>query len=137
MTQGQKALRLKLLGAVHKHPFCKESKAQEVWGEYLQGLYGVESSGRLSIDELYNLLDILHKKTDKAIQKGLRATPKGKATGAQIHAIETLWEEKARDGSSEAMMRFAKRVTGVLALSLTALTQREATHVIVALKRMV
>lgn len=135
MTEGQKALRLKLLGAIHKHEFCKQSKKMDAWSDYLSSLYGVESSSNLSIDELYNLLDILNKKTDKAITKGARVYPKDRASQAQIFTMESIWKSKARDESHEAMMRFVKRVTGVVALHLTILSKIDASRVIIAMKR--
>jgi len=136
MTEAQKALRKNLLAKIHKHEFCKQSKAQDAWGAYLYSLYGVESSGNLSIDELYNLLDILNKKSDKAIKKGARVYPNDRASQAQIFTIEKLWKEKARDKSHEAMMRFVKRVTGVVALHLTILSKIDASKVILAIQRM-
>ena len=60
MTQKQEYLRRGLLAKIHMHPHVKQRKEFDVWEEYLLNAYGVRSCAELSIDELYNLLDVLN-----------------------------------------------------------------------------
>ncbi len=136
MTEAQKIFRNNLLAKIHTQPFCKEAKQNDSWGEYLKGLYGVESSKYLSIEELINLLDVLKGKTTSKVCGSREVVDKRFASLAQIEMIKSLWESKARDGSALALRNFIFRIVHIRPLHLENLSKIEATNIILAIKRL-
>lgn len=135
MTEGQKALRKKLLAKIHQHPFCKEAKELESWTAFLQNGYGVTSSADLSIDELMNLFDVIRGIKEPKIG-GVRESKEGMASPKQIYTIEKLWDEKAKDKSSLALRKFIKRTIKIMPLHLRSLSIMDASRVITAIKKL-
>ncbi|CUV65216.1 conserved hypothetical protein [Sulfurovum sp. enrichment culture clone C5] len=134
MTEGQKAFRKNLLAKVHQHPFCKEAKGLDTWNHFLQNGYGVDSSAKLSIGELLNLVEVMNSKSEPRIS-GTRESDIGYASSKQIYVIDTLWKDKARDKSDLALRKFIKRTIKSMPLHLSNLSKIDASRVITALKR--
>ncbi|MBT0611971.1 phage protein GemA/Gp16 family protein [Campylobacter hyointestinalis] len=129
MSKKQENYRKALLAIVHTHPFYKHAKENEAWGEFLSN-WGVDSSAKLSIKELVNLIVVMDGKEK----------PKSKdsqfATRSQIYAIETLWQKVAKDSSYRALLIFIKRITKNLYLKIEYLKKHEASKVLIVLKKM-
>ncbi len=96
--------------------------------EFMLSRFGVESSTKLTIDELKLLLDFCN--------RNVSDIPVSKATEAQLHKINTLWCEKAKNKSIEAMCSFASKIAKRQVGFINELRKDEATKVIVALEKM-
>lgn len=96
--------------------------------EFMLSRFGVDSTTKLSIDELKLLLDFCNRKVSDI--------PVSKATEAQLHKINTLWLEKAKNKSIEAMCSFASKIAKRQVGFINELRKDEATKVIVALENM-
>lgn len=97
--------------------------------EFILSRFGVESSTKLSIDELKLLLDFCN--------RNVSDIPVSKATEAQLHKINTLWCEKAKNKSIEAMCSFASKIAKRQVGFINELRKDEATKVIVALEKLI
>lgn len=96
--------------------------------EFMLSRFGVDSTTKMSITELKQLLDFcLGKVSDVSVDL---------ASEAQVHKMETLWAQKARDKSPMALLLFAKRITKRSVYDILALKKVEATKLIVALEKM-
>ena len=109
--------------------------------EFMLSRFGVDSTTKLSIDELKLLLDFcLHKAefppVGRACNRKVSDIPVSKATEAQLHKINTLWLEKAKNKSIEAMCSFASKIAKRQVGFINELRKDEATKVIVALENM-
>jgi hypothetical protein len=140
MTEGQQMLRKNLLAKIHQHPFCKTAKSLETWEGFLMEWYGVDSSAKLSIDELLNLYNVIQA---NALPKvgGKRMRPinnlgEDGITAKQKYRVERLWETKSREKNTTALMQFIYRITGKFFLTLDALSKKEASVLIAALGRL-
>ena len=100
----------------------------EMRKEFMLSRFGVDSTTKLSIDELKLLLDFCN--------RNVSDIPVSKATEAQLHKINTLWLEKAKNKSIEAMCSFASKIAKRQVGFINELRKDEATKVIVALERM-
>ena len=96
--------------------------------EFILSRFGVESSTKLTIDELKLLLDFCN--------RNVSDIPVSKATEAQLHKINTLWLDKAKNKSIEAMCSFASKIAKRQVGFINELRKDEATKVIVALEKM-
>ena len=96
--------------------------------EFMLSRFGVDSTTKLSIDELKLLLDFCNRKVSDI--------PVSKATEAQLHKINTLWLDKAKNKSIEAMCSFASKIAKRQVGFINELRKDEATKVIVALENM-
>ena len=96
--------------------------------EFMLSRFGVDSTTKLSIDELKLLLDFCN--------RNVSDIPVSKATEAQLHKINTLWLEKAKNKSIEAMCSFASKIAKRQVGFINELRKDEATKVIVALENM-
>ena len=96
--------------------------------EFILSRFGVESSTKLTIDQLKLLLDFCNRKVSDI--------PVSKATEAQLHKINTLWLEKAKNKSIEAMCSFTSKIAKRQVGFINELRKDEATKVIVALENM-
>lgn len=97
--------------------------------EFILSRFGVESSTKLTIDELKLLLDFCN--------RNVSDIPVSKATEAQLHKINTLWLDKAKNKSIEAMCSFASKIAKRQVGFINELRKDEATKVIVALEKMI
>ena len=109
--------------------------------EFMLSRFGVDSTTKLSIDELKLLLDFcLHKAefppVGRACNRNVSDIPISKATEAQLHKINTLWLEKAKNKSIEAMCSFVSKIAKRQVGFINELRKDEATKVIVALENM-
>lgn len=100
----------------------------EMRKEFMLSRFGVDSTTKLSIDELKLLLDFCN--------RNVSDIPVSKATEAQLHKINTLWLEKAKNKSIEAMCSFASKIAKRQVGFINELRKDEATKVIVALENM-
>ena len=96
--------------------------------EFMLSRFGVDSTTKLTIDELKLLLDFCNRKVSDI--------PVSKATEAQLHKINTLWLEKAKNKSIEAMCSFGSKIAKRQVGFINELRKDEATKVIVALENM-
>jgi hypothetical protein len=139
MTQKQEYLRRGLLAKIHIRPFTKQSKELDAWQEYLLNSYGVRSSADLSIDELYNLLDVMDGKTQPKIS-GVRPRVKRAAklqtdkdaplTEKQEAYLRKLWNiEPGKRGlvtATKELAEFSLRTLGFSFLYLQDLSSSQA-----------
>lgn len=129
MTKKQTAYRKQLLAIIHTHEFYKHAKANEAWQDFLSN-WGVKSSAELSIKELVNVLAVMNGKDSPKDPNLEFATP------SQIYAINILWQKVANDSSMRALLWFIKRITKNLYVKPEFLKKREASKVLIALKKM-
>ncbi len=96
--------------------------------EFMLSRFGVDSTTKLTIDELKILLDFCN--------RNVSDIPISKATEAQLHKINTLWLEKAKNKSIEAMCSFTSKIAKRQVGFINELRKDEATKIIVALENM-
>ena len=96
--------------------------------EFMFSRFGVDSTKRLTIDELKLLLDFCKGKISDIAP--------ARATERQLYKISKLWTEKARDKSDSALLSFIKRIISKELQTAKELTKAEAINVIVALDKM-
>ena len=127
MTQSQIAYKKRL---IQKIQIVKNNvfSDDEMRKEFILSRFGVESSTKLTIDQLKLLLDFCNRKVSDI--------PVLKATEAQLHKINTLWLDKAKNKSIEAMCSFASKIAKRQVGFINELRKDEATKVIVALENM-
>jgi hypothetical protein len=104
--------------------------------EFMLSRFGVDSTTKLSIDELKLLLDFCNRKVSD-IPMLHQIEHKELITQAQLEKIRVVWKEKARDKSEEALLKFVKRVSRYELERLEDLLKGKATKVIVALEKMI
>lgn len=104
--------------------------------EFMLSRFGVDSTKKLSIDELKLLLDFCNRKIND-IPMLHQIEDKEFITQAQIEKIRVIWKEKARDKSEEALLKFVKRVSKYELERLEDLLKGKATKVIIALENMI
>uniref|UniRef100_UPI004047FAEE phage protein GemA/Gp16 family protein n=1 Tax=Aliarcobacter sp. TaxID=2321116 RepID=UPI004047FAEE len=78
--------------------------------EFMLSRFGVDSTTKLSIDELKLLLDFCNRKVSD-IPMLNQIKDKELITQAQLEKIRVVWMEKARDKSEEALLKFVQRVS--------------------------
>lgn len=102
--------------------------------------YGVDSSAKLSIDELLNLYNVIQANAlPKVGGKRMRLINnlgEDGITAKQKYRVERLWETKSREKNTTALMQFIYRITGKYFLTLDALSKKEASVLIAALGRL-
>ena len=127
MTQSQIAYKKSLIQKIQivKHNVFSDDESRR---EFILSRFGVDSTTKLSIDELKLLLDFCNRKVSDI--------PVSKATEAQLHKINTLWLDKAKNKSIEAMCSFTSKITKRQVGFINELRKDEATKVIVALENM-
>ena len=126
MTQSQIAYKKSLIQKIQivKHNVFSDDESRR---EFILSRFGVDSTTKLSIDELKLLLDFCNRKVSDI--------PVSKATEAQLHKINTLWLDKAKNKSIEAMCSFTSKITKRQVGFINELRKDEATKVIVALEK--
>jgi len=100
----------------------------EMRKEFMISRFGVDSTTKLSIDELKLLLDFCN--------RNVSDIPISKATEAQLYKLSKLWGEKARDKSFPAFLSFINKISTIKLETAKQLTKHEATKVIIALENM-
>ena len=126
MTQSQIAYKKRL---IQKIQIVKNNvfSDDEMRKEFILSRFGVESSTKLTIDQLKLLLDFCN--------RNVSDIPVSKVTEAQLHKINTLWLDKAKNKSIEAMCSFTSKITKRQVGFINELRKDEATKVIVALEK--
>ena len=127
MTNKQQTYKKSLIQKIQivKHNVFIDDESRR---EFMLSRFGVESSTKLTIDELKLLLDFCN--------RNVSDIPVSKATEAQLHKINTLWLDKAKNKSIEAMCSFVSKIAKRQVGFINELRKDEATKVIVALERM-
>ena len=127
MTNKQQTYKKSLIQKIQilKHNVFIDDESRR---EFMLSRFGVDSTTKLSIDELKLLLDFCN--------RNVSDIPVSKATEAQLHKINTLWLEKAKNKSIEAMCSFASKIAKRQVGFINELRKDEATKVIVALETM-
>jgi len=97
--------------------------------EFIVSRFGVDSTTKLSIDQLKLLLDFCTKKVSDIPMVYMSTQP-------QIKKIKDLWQEKARDKSEKALLKFASKILKNNTTSLDNLLKGKATNLIVALNNL-
>jgi phage gp16-like protein len=127
MTQSQQTYKKSLIQKIQilKHNVFIDDESRR---EFMLSRFGVDSTTKLSIDELKLLLDFCNRKVSDI--------PVSKATESQLHKINTLWLDKAKNKSIEAMCSFTSKIAKRQVGFINELRKDEATKVIVALENM-
>jgi phage gp16-like protein len=128
MTQVQKDYKKQLIQKiqVNKHNVFFDDEERR---EFILSRFGVDSTTKLSIDQLKLLLDFCTKKVSDIPMVNM-------ATQPQIKKIRDLWQEKAGDKGIHALLNFQYKITKKNIRNFMELTKQEATKVIVALDNM-
>lgn len=128
MTQSQQTYKKSLIQKIQivKHNVFIDDEQRK---EFMLSRFGVDSTTKLSIDELKLLLDFCNRKVSDI--------PVSKATEAQLHKINTLWLDKAKNKSIEAMCSFTSKIAKRQVGFINELRKDEATKVIVALEMLI
>lgn len=92
--------------------------------EFMLSRFGVDSTTKLTIDELNSLLDFCQKKVSDV--------PFSKPSSAQIKKIYDLWYEKSDKKTEEALESF---IFKLIKKQKADITKTDATKVIVALQK--
>ncbi|WOE69113.1 phage protein GemA/Gp16 family protein [Hydrogenimonas thermophila] len=133
-TKAQLKLKKQLIKAVHVSKryvnFFRENESE--YRELLKKHFGVESSTKLTIEQLMMLIDYLNFKRDSL--PIFNQNPQ-KATARQIEHLRGLWNRYAKDKSERALLWFLKRFEGVLPLRVEYVSKESAQKAIVALKK--
>ena len=127
MTNKQQTYKKSLIQKIQilKHNVFIDDESRR---EFMLSRFGVDSTTKLTIDELKLLLDFCN--------RNVSDIPVSKATEAQLHKINTLWLEKAKNKSIEAMCSFTSKIAKRQVGFINELRKDEATKVIVALENM-
>lgn len=127
MTNKQQTYKKSLIQKIQivKHNVFIDDESRR---EFMLSRFGVNSTTKLTIDELKLLLDFCN--------RNVSDIPVSKATEAQLHKINTLWLDKAKNKSIEAMCSFASKIAKRQVGFINELRKDEATKVIVALENM-
>lgn len=104
--------------------------------EFMLSRFGVNSTTKLSIDELKLLLDFCNRKVSDIPMLNRNVRIEDMITDEQIEKIRVVWKEKARDKREEALMKFACKIAKYKAPRIDDFKLREAQKIIVALERM-
>jgi len=131
MTSKQISLRRNLLAKIHQHEFTKQAKQNNAWEDFLLNSYKTDSSAKLSIDELKNLLDVINKGFEPIIS-GFRPRKNDMITLKQEHTIMKLWGNRGQKGLSD----FCERTIKKRPFYLNVLSKQEATKLIIGIEKM-
>ncbi|MDD3467493.1 MAG: hypothetical protein PHE67_10130 [Campylobacterales bacterium] len=127
MTQKQTLYKKALIKdiQINKHRVFADDEERK---EFMLSRFGVDSTTKLSIEELVKLRDFcLGNVSD------IKVDLLSEAQGWRINA---LWREKARDKSTMALLLFAKRICKRNIYDILTLKKAEATKLIVALDKL-
>lgn len=127
MTSRQAFYKKSLIRDIHMNKYRVFTDDEERKA-FMLSRFGVDSMTKMSIDDLVKLRDFcLGKISD--IQSSF-------ASQRQLYKIKTLWNEKARDKGSLALLLFAKRICKRVILDIAKIRMQEAQKVILALEKM-
>lgn len=128
MTQAQQKYKKQLIQKIQvnkSNVFFDDEERRE----FIVSRFGVDSTTKLSIDQLKLLLDFCTKKVSDIPMVYMSTQP-------QIKKIKDLWQEKARDKSEKALLKFASKILKNNTTSLDNLLKGKATNLIVALNNL-
>jgi hypothetical protein len=129
MSKKEEIYRKQLLAIIHTHPFYKHAKQNDAWEEFLSA-WNVKSCAQLKVKELINLIAVMDGKDNP------KSSTAEFATQSQIYAIKSLWQRVANDKSDKALLFFIKRITKNLYLKIEYIKKREASKILIVLKKM-
>ena len=129
MSKKEEIYRKQLLAIIHTHPFYKHAKQNDAWEEFLSA-WDVKSCAQLKVKELINLIAVMDGKDNP------KSSAAEFATQSQIYAIKSLWQRVANDKSDKALLFFIKRITKNLYLKIEYIKKREASKILIVLKKM-
>ena len=129
MSKKEEIYRKQLLAIIHMHPFYKHAKQNDAWEEFLSA-WDVKSCAQLKVKELINLIAVMDGKDNP------KSSTAEFATQSQIYAIKSLWQRAANDKSDKALLFFIKRITKNLYLKIEYIKKREASKILIVLKKM-
>ena len=104
--------------------------------EFMLSRFGVDSTTKLSIDELKLFLDFCNRNVSDIPMLKRDTKEVYKITLAQKEKIGVIWQEKARDKSDKALLQFACKIAKHKALRLDDFTVYEAQNIILALENL-
>lgn len=127
MTQAQQTYKKTLIQKIQivKHNVFIDDEMRK---EFILSRFGVDSTTKMSIDELKLLLDFCNRKVSDI--------PIAKATEAQVKKIYDVWFKKARNKALDALYAFIFKITKEDVSTVDSLNKHKATKVIVALENM-
>ena len=129
MSKKEEIYRKQLLAIIHTHPFYKHAKQNDAWEEFLSA-WNVKSCAQLKVKELINLIAVMDGKDNP------KSSTAEFATQSQIYAIKSLWQRVANDKSDKALLFFIKRITKNLYLKIEYIKKKEASKILIVLKKM-
>ena len=129
MSKKEEIYRKQLLAIIHTHPFYKHAKQNDAWEEFLSA-WNVKSCAQLKVKELINLIAVMDGKDNP------KSSTAEFATQSQVYAIKSLWQRVANDKSDKALLFFIKRITKNLYLKIGYIKKREASKILIVLKKM-
>ena len=129
MSKKEEIYRKQLLAIIHTHPFYKHAKQNDAWEEFLSA-WSIKSCAQLKVKELINLIAVMDGKDNP------KSSTAEFATASQIYAIRCLWQKVANDTSDRALLFFIKRITKNLYLKIEYIKKREASKMLIVLKKM-
>ncbi len=97
--------------------------------EFILSRFGVDSTTKLSIDQLKLLLDFCTKKVSDIPMLDMSTQPQAKK-------ILELWQQKAKNKQWHALQAFTSKITNQHIDDLHQLTKKEATKLIIALNNL-
>ena len=135
MTKAQQTYKKSLIQKIQivKHNVFIDDEQRK---EFMLSRFEVDSTTKLSIDELKLLLDFCNRNVSDIPILNRDIEKEDMITAEQIEKIRVVWNEKARDKSEEALMKFACKIAKYKASRIDDFKLREAQKVIVALERM-
>ena len=104
--------------------------------QFILSRFGVDSTTKLSIDELKLLLDFCNRNVSDIPMLNRNIEKNDMITAEQIKKIRVIWNEKARDKREEALLKFACKIAKYKASRIDDFKLREAQKIIIALERM-
>jgi phage gp16-like protein len=135
MTQAQQTYKKSLIQKIQilKHNVFVDDEMRK---EFMLSRFGLDSTTKLSIDELKLLLDFCNRKVSDIPMLKRDTEKEDMITIFQIEKMRVIWKEKARDKSEEALMKFACKIAKYKASRIDDFKLGEAQSIIVALARM-
>ena len=132
MTKSQTIYKKNLIQKIQivKHNVFIDDETRK---EFMLSRFGVDSTTKLSIDELKILLDFCNRKVSDIPMLNRNARIEDMITDEQVEKIRVVWKEKARDKSEEALMKFACKIAKYKASRIDDFKLSEAQKIIVAL----
>ena len=135
MTQAQQTYKKRLIQKIQivKHNVFSDDEERK---EFMLSRFGVDSTTKLSIDELKLLLDFCNRNVSDIPMLNRDIEKEDMITAEQIEKIRVVWNEKARDKNEEALLKFACKIAKYKASRIDDFKLREAQKIIIALEKM-